>query len=82
MGHPPPGSQGAGHVIKGSQGTWEILSSPPEMSSGTGLPLDRGPGRAKRNVRRGTKRTTSDGWYRQARQRSAAGGTVGSRSTS
>ena len=32
------GVEGAGHVIKGSQGTWEILSSPPERNRGVGLP--------------------------------------------
>ncbi len=54
-------------MLKGSQGTWEILWSPPEKNSGMDLPLDEGPGRAERSARHRTERIASAGWYRQAK---------------
>lgn len=69
-------------MLKGSQGTWEILSSPPERNSGVGLPHHEVQVVRSEALVTARSESRAPGGTAKRRQRSAAGRTAGSRSTS
>ena len=69
-------------MIKGSQGTWEIQSSPLERNCGVGLPHHEVQVVRSEALVAARSESRAPGGTAKRRQRSAAEGTAGSRSTS